>query len=71
MRKTLKKLDRELGKIFTKLSKFDSQNNLGIYTRARLQNKFNHRLDELGYTPEFVKALNDKMLVESMQKPAV
>ncbi len=68
MRKTLKKLDRELGKIFSKLSSFDTQNKLGIYTRARLQNKFNHRLEELGYAPEFVKVLNDKMLVQSLQK---
>lgn len=70
MRKTLKKLDRELNKIFSKISTFDAQNHLGIYTRARLQNKFNYRLDELGYAPEFVKALNDQMLVQLMQKPA-
>ena len=70
MRKTLKKLDRELNKIFSNISNFDAQNKLGIYTRARLQNKFNYRLDELGYAPEFVKALNSQMLAQLMQRSA-
>ena len=66
--KLLKKLDRELDKIFKKLARFDLQNNLGVYARARLQNKFNYRLKELNYPPEFVNALNDKMLIGSLQK---
>lgn len=67
-RKLLKKLDRELDKIYKKLARFDLQNNLGIYARARLQNKFNYRLKELNYPSEFVDVLNEKMLIVSLQK---
>lgn len=66
-RKSFKKFDRELDKILKKIASFNAKNKLGIYTRARLQNKFYHRLVDLGYNASFVKALNEKLLLELMQ----
>lgn len=51
--------------IFLQIRRFSDSNSLGIYGKARLQKKFNERLEELGYSTEVVNKLAETMLLRN------
>lgn len=65
--KKTKKQDRRIEQKFAdvaqQLRRFAETKSLGIYGKARLQMKFNERLNELGYDADVVNRLAEKMLL--------
>ena len=62
-----KKQDRRVERRFVdttqQLRRFAEAQSLGIYGKARLQMKFNERLNELGYDADVVDRLAESMLL--------
>lgn len=65
--KKAKKQDRRIEHKFAdvtqQLARFAETQSLGIYGKARLQMKFNERLNELGYDADVVDRLAENMLL--------
>lgn len=65
-RKKAVKADREITDVILQVKRFAKANSLGIYGKARLQQKFNQRLEELGYPAEVVNSLSEAILVQNV-----
>ena len=57
------KVKQKFTDIVLQLQRFSDSNSLGIYGKARLQKKFNERLEELGYKTEVVNKITENFLL--------
>ncbi len=57
------KVKQKFTDIVLQLERFSESNGLGIYGKARLQKKFNDRLEELGYETEVVNKITENFLL--------
>ena len=62
-KKNRKNVEANVTVAMKKIQQFRSTNALGTYGKARLQLKFNKRLQELGYDIDVIRELNDFILV--------
>lgn len=58
--------EQKFNDIFLQIKRFSEANSLGIYGKARLQKKFNGRLEELGYHIDVVNKLAENMLLRNI-----
>lgn len=70
MAKTTKKqkikVEKKLSDVILQIQRFSKENSLGVYGKARLQQTFNERLTELGYSPEVVSKLAESILLRNL-----
>lgn len=64
-RKQARKVDQKFTDIFLQIRRYGEQNSLGVYGKARLQKKFNERLEELGYDPDVVMKIAEFILLRN------
>lgn len=60
------KTERKFNDIILQIKRYSEANALGVYGKARLQQKFNRRLEELGYPTEVVNKLSESILVRNV-----
>lgn len=63
-KKLVRRFDKELQNIVTRLHTFKTVNKLGVYGKARFHLTFLDRLRSHGYPEELAKELNDYLLVK-------
>lgn len=61
------KVEQKFNDIFLQVKRFGESQSLGIYGKARLQKKFNDRLEELGYDTGLVNKIAEIFLVRNVQ----
>lgn len=64
-RKQARKVDQKFTDIFLQIKRYGEANSLGVYGKARLQKKFNERLEELGYEPDVVMKIAEYILLRN------
>jgi len=64
-----KKQERKISQKFTnvilQMQRFSKAKSLGVYGKARLQQQFNQRLEELGYGKDLVSRLSETILLRN------
>ena len=60
------KADQKLNDILLQIRRFSESQSLGIYGKARLQQKFNERLEELGYKSDLVNKIAEDFLIRNV-----
>ena len=63
-KKKAAKVKQKFIDIEQQMKRFAESNELGIYGRARLQKKFNERLEALGYDIELINTITEKLLFQ-------
>jgi hypothetical protein len=64
-RKQARKTDQKFTDVFLQIKRYGEANSLGIYGKARLQKKFNERLEELGYEADVVMKIAESFLLRN------
>jgi len=64
-KKQHRKVEQKFTDVILQLQRFGKANELGIYGKARLQKKFNERLEELGYELDVVNKIAEFMLLRN------
>lgn len=62
-KKKASKISQKFTDIELQMKRFGESNELGIYGTARLQKKFNERLERLGYDVELINRITEKFLL--------
>lgn len=62
------RISRVLEEAYTKAIEFKSENNLGVYRKARLGNTFRWELTELGYSKPFVEMATEGLIIYITRK---
>ena len=60
------KTEQKFNDIFLQMKRFSDSQSLGIYGKARLQKKFNERLEELGYQTAVVNKIAEDFLIQNV-----
>ena len=60
------KAEQKFNDIFLQVKRFSEAQSLGIYGKARLQKKFNDRLEELGYDTNIVNKIAEIFLTRNV-----
>lgn len=60
------KAERKLNDILLQMKRFSESQSLGVYGKARLQKKFNERLQELGYKLDVVNRIAEDFLIQNV-----
>ena len=60
------KVEKKLSDVVLQIQRFSKEHSLGVYGKARLQQTFNERLNELGYSPEVVNKLAESILLRNL-----
>ena len=60
------KAEQKFNDILLQMKRFSESQSLGIYGKARLQQKFNERLEELGYKTDVVNKIAEDFLVRNV-----
>jgi hypothetical protein len=60
------KTEQKFNDIFLQIKRFSESQSLGIYGKARLQKKFNERLEELGYETVVVNKISEDFLIQNV-----
>ena len=63
-----KRLTMLLEGTFNRAAEFRKQHKLGVYKKARLGNTFRWELQEMGYSPKFVEAATEGIIVYITRK---
>jgi hypothetical protein len=61
-RKQAQKVSQKFTDVVLQIQRFSASKSLGIYGKARLQQKFDERLTELGYPADIVKKVSERIL---------
>ncbi|MDH3431716.1 MAG: hypothetical protein OEQ14_17085 [Gammaproteobacteria bacterium] len=64
-KKQNRKVEQKFTDVILQLQRFSKANALGIYGKARLQKKFNERLEELGYELDVVNKIAEIILLRN------
>lgn len=59
------KVQQKFSDILLQMKRFSEANSLGVYGKARLQKRFNDRLEELGYATDVVNRIAESFLLRS------
>lgn len=62
-RKKARKVEQKFTDVILQIQRYGKANSLGIYGKARLQKKFNERLEELGYDSDVIVKIAETMLL--------
>lgn len=60
------KIEQKFTDIILQIRRFSESESLGVYGKARLQKKFNDRLEELGYPTEVVNKIAESFLLQNV-----
>ena len=60
------KIEKKLNDLIIRVKRFSTTNSLGIYGKARLQQKLNGRLEELGYPSNVVARISEIVLLQNV-----
>ena len=60
------KAEQKFNDILLQMKRFSESQSLGIYGKARLQKKFNERLEELGYTTDVVNKIAESFITRNV-----
>lgn len=60
------KIEQKFTDVILQIKRFSASNSLGIYGKARLQQKFNERLEELGYPTDVVNKIAEGILLHNV-----
>lgn len=60
------KAEQKFNDILLQIKRFSESQSLGIYGKARLQKKFNERLEELGYKTDVVNKIAENFLIHNV-----
>jgi hypothetical protein len=60
------KAEQKFNDILLQIKRFSESQSLGIYGKARLQKKFNERLEELGYKTDVVNKISENFLIHNV-----
>jgi len=64
-KKKASKVEQKFTDVVLQIKRFSERKGLGVYGKARLQQKFNERLEELGYQEQAVKKLSELILLRN------
>jgi hypothetical protein len=64
-KKQNRKVEQKFTDVILQLQRFGKANSLSIYGKARLQKKFNERLEELGYDSDVVNKIAEIILLRN------
>ena len=64
-KKKASRVDQKMTDVVLQIKRFSEAKGLGIYGKARLQQKFNERLEELGYKDSTVRKLSELILLRN------
>lgn len=65
-KKQARKVEQKFADTLLHIKRFTESNSLGIYGKARLQQKFDARLQELGYPTDIVKRISELILTRNV-----
>jgi hypothetical protein len=65
-KKQARKVEQKFSDTILQIQRFSQSNSLGVYGKARLQQKFDERLRELGYPDEIVAKLSELILTRNV-----
>ena len=65
-KKQARKVEQKLRDAALQIERFSEALSLGIYGKARLQQKFDERLLELGYPTDVVKRISERILTRNV-----
>ena len=65
-RKQSRKVEQKVQDAVLQIKRFSESHSLGIYGKARLQQKFDERLQELGYPTDVVKRISERILTRNV-----
>ena len=60
------KVEQKFNDILLQIKRFSESQSLGVYGKARLQKKFNERLEELGYKMDVVNKIAENFLIQNV-----
>lgn len=60
------KAEQKFNDTLLQIKRYSKSHGLGIYGKARLQQKFNERLEELGYRTEVVNKIAEDFLIQNV-----
>jgi hypothetical protein len=60
------KVQQKFTDILLQIKRFSEANSLGVYGKARLQRRFNERLEELGYSTDVVNRIAESFLLRNV-----
>lgn len=60
------KVRQKFSDILLQVKRFSESKSLGVYGKARLQKRFNERLEELGYPTEVVNKIAESFLLQNV-----
>jgi len=60
------KVEQKFTDVILQMQRFGKAKSLGIYGKARLQKKFNERLEELGYESDVVNKIAEIILLRNL-----
>ena len=64
-KKKVRKVEQKFSDVVLQVKRFSDKKGLGVYGKARFQQKFNERLEELGYEAPAVKKLSETILLRN------
>ena len=64
--KQQRKIEQKVTDVILQFQRFTKAKSLGVYGKARLQQKFNERLEELGYDADAVRKLSETILLKNV-----
>ena len=64
-RKQAIKVEQKFNDVILQIQRFSKAKGLGVYGKARLQQKFNERIEELGYDADVVNKLSETILLRN------
>lgn len=65
-KKQMSKTEQKFNDTVLQIKRFSEANSLGIYGKARLQQKFDERLEELGYPADVVNKIAENILLRNV-----
>ena len=65
-KKQSRKVEQKFRDAVLQIKRFSESHSLGIYGKARLQQKFDERLQELGYPNDVVKRISELILARNV-----
>mgnify|MGYP000388002002 CR=1 FL=1 len=64
-KKQARKVEQKFNDVILQMQRFSKSKSLGVYGKARLQQKFNERIEELGYDKAVVRKLSETILLRN------